>query len=367
MSDSEIADRLGMIMFRQASAVEEDLARRIARQLSRGIDGPRWAQVQLAEVTRLRSSWERVIADWVTRSRETSVGIVRQAGEAGERAALADLRGALLGTALDSPLPGARAVLGLAEELSGAIASTQFGILRAAEDIFRRVIAETAGTVLLGSQTRRTAAQLILDRLVSKGISGFTDVRGRRWDLASYVEMAARTTVQRAMVKAHTDTLQARGVQLVIVSNAPQECALCRPWEGRVLSLTGEGRQRLQVQSAVSADVVTVEVAGGLDEAKRAGLLHPNCRHSVNAYLPGLTRPASSEPADPEGDAARQKLRTLERRVRAAKMREAAAMSEAARKAARSDVRKGQAAIRDHVDSTSAKRQRQREQIGRAR
>jgi len=367
VGDLEIADRLGLIMFQQASGVEVDLTQRIARQLAKGIDGPQWAERQLAEVAHLRASWERVVSDWIVRSRETSAGVVRQAGEAGERSALADLRAALLGSALESRLPGARAVLGLAEELSGAIASTKYGILRAAEDIFRKVVADTSGTVLLGSQTRRGAAQQILDKLISKGLAGFTDRKGRRWDLASYVEMAARTTTQRAMVKAHTDTLQSRGVQLVMVSNAPQECKLCRPWENKILSLTGEGRQELQVKSAVSAEIVTVEVAGGLEEAKRAGLMHPNCRHSVSAYLPGLTRPASSDPADPEGDAARQRLRALERQVRAAKMREAAALDDRARKDARAEVAAWRSKIREHVASTTAKRQPQREQIGKAR
>jgi hypothetical protein len=88
----------------------------------------------------------------------------------------------------------------------------------------------------------------------------------------------------------------------------------------------------------------------------------------VSAYLPGATRlPPAGSTADPDGDKARQRLRLLERRVRAAKRQEAAALDDTARRAARARVREVQAQIRNHVATTSAKRQPAREQIGSAR
>lgn len=68
--------------------------------------------------------------------------------------------------------------------------------------------------------------------------------------------------------------------------------------------------------------------------------------------------------ADPEGDAARQRLRYLERQTRAAKRVEAVAMDETARKAAAARVRAYQAKIRHHVATTTAKRQPHRERLG---
>lgn len=361
-------DRLALTMYRLAGEAEIALITRISRALARGVDAPGWAQRQLGDLARLRRGWEADVGTWLLRGQAQAVTVVGEAGEWGAARAHAELRVALRRTALASPLPGAQGVMALAEELSGMLGGTRFGVLRATEDVFRSVVAQASAQVLLGAQTRRGVAQTVLDRLVARGISGFTDTAGRRWELASYVEMSTRTVTQRAAVQAHADSLVSAGVDLVIVSDARQECKLCRAWEGKVLSLSGAGAGTYPLPSAVDPDrTVQVKVSGTLDQAKRAGLFHPNCRHSASAYLPGLTKPARTATADPQGDADRQRLRELERRVRREKLREAAALDLAAQARARARARAAQAAIRDHVDSTSAKRQPARERIGVAR
>ena len=71
--------------------------------------------------------------------------------------------------------------------------------------------------------------------------------------------------------------------------------------------------------------------------------------------------------ADPAGDAARQKLRYLERQVRSWKRAQAVALDPAAERKAGAQVRAYQAKIREHVATTPVSRQSAREQIGRAR
>src|SRR5690606_17214059 len=81
---------------------------------------------------------------------------------------------------------------------------------------------------------------------------------------------------------------------------------------------------QIQMEHATrDGEMVTVDVAGTVDQAVAAGLLHPNCRHSLSAFLPGITtartppdRPAATPPPQPsfrqrvteaaEGDEARQ-------------------------------------------------------------
>jgi hypothetical protein len=367
--DPDAPGRLALTLFRLASGVEADILRRIAGTLAGGIDAPGWQVRKERQVSVLRASIEGAIGGFIVDGQRAAGETIDSAWTLGINAGLSDLEPVLLGALTAGNLPGARGLYALSAELSGAIASTRHGILRSAMDIFRTAVAQTAGQVLLGARTRRDVAQQVLNRLASSGVTGFTDTAGRRWQLASYTEMATRTVAQRAMTKAHTDTLQANGHDLIIVSNAPQECVRCRPWENQILSLIGEGRRRLTVASAVELnEAVTVDVAGSLDEAKRAGLYHPNCRHSHAAYLPGLTKPPAGPAADPEGNAARVKLRALERSVRAAKLREAAALDPAAARDARAQVRGYQQQIRDHVAATPGLlRQPARELIGKAR
>jgi hypothetical protein len=269
-------------------------------------------------------------------------------------------------TQLRTDLPGIDAVMVLAQELTQRMSSTHLNVLRWQTDAYREVMAQPAADVLLGTKSRLRAAQVAWEHLLSKGVTGFTDKRGRRWDLASYVEMAARTTVAHAATEGALDRFKQARIDLVLVSDAPQECQRCRPWEHQVLTVNGTPGPRQVEHGLQDGVMVTVDVVATVGQAITAGLMHPNCRHSLSAFLPGVTR-RFTHTADPKGDKDRQRLRYLERQLRKAKLKREAAVDPAAEKALGQKVRAIQAQIRDHVNSTSAKRQPQREQIGSAR
>jgi hypothetical protein len=273
-------------------------------------------------------------------------------------------------------LPNASTVDRLA---ASAVADTRpvyARITRAVTDAYRNVINRASSSVLLGGLTRRQASQRALDQFADQGISSFTDSAGRNWEMASYAEMAVRTITGRAAIEGHTDSLLAIGQQLVMVSDSPLECPLCRPWEGEILVINGgDGPQTLRLPDITAPSklfrpppTVAVHVAGSLTEARAAGLFHPNCRHSLSAYMPGVTtRPQS--PPHPQGATYEdtQQQRYLERQVRAWKRRSAVAMDDAARAKANAKVRAYQARIRQLTAETGLRRKSSREQIGAAR
>jgi len=378
------------------TGLETRLAQNIAAALARGIDSPDWATEKLNALQTFNRR-QRVIVEHLQgpmrdRVAQAIVMAYYRGGVAavdevarwqpsllerlanGNRAlprlsALARQREAAIWAEtarLREALPGIDAMQRLAFSLVSQLQATHTPLLRWADDVYRSVVAETALVdVLAGTKTRLRAAQVTWETFLTKGVKGFTDVSGRRWELASYVEMATRTGVAHAAVEGHMDRLAAAGIDLVIVSNAPQECKLCRPFEGKVLARSGP-TGRLEVDHATDDATVTVDVVATIREATSAGLLHPNCRHSLSAYFPGETT-GPTRTADPQGDADRQRLRALERRLRRWKLKEAAAIDPDARKALGQRVRDVQAEIRDHVKTTTAKRQPQREQIGQAR
>lgn len=325
---------------------ERGVFARIRRALLPGLGRDGWARDRTAATPRLR----RAIGALIPGLRRQTATDVRQAildaHGIGARAADIDL------TEHGLPvLPGARNphAQRLADAVLQDFEAVYARILREGLDVYRGVIAEASNPVLQGEVTRIRAAQRALDDFAARGISGFTDRRGRNWELASYVEMAIRTATGRAAVQAHADQLTAAGHDLVMVSDAPWECPLCRPWEGRVLSITGRTRGRPT-----------------LDEARAAGFQHPSCRHSISLWQPGISRP----PQQPEGRATyedTQRQRYLERQVRAWKRREAAGLDEAAQARARARVRAYQARLRELTRETGLARQPSREQIGIAR
>ncbi|WHM36305.1 phage minor capsid protein [Streptomyces sp. BPTC-684] len=350
------------------AAAEERLLAIIARQLADGLDAPGWAERKLAAVQQVRRASQGVVDELGKAVTLDVFEVIAEAYNTGHRAAVAEL-GALSDDAralVDDVTPNAQAVDRLAAETVDRVTSTHRSILRAVVDMFRAVVAEVTATPLLSTGTRRQATQDAMRRFADAGIRAFTDRAGRRWQLTSYAEMAVRTSVGRAATEAHMRALSDAGIELVVVSDAPRECPLCRPWEGKVLSIDGPGGERtVEVEHAIDdGRMIPVRVAGTLDEARLAGLQHPNCRHSVSAYTPGLPR-AEQAVSDPAGYEAGQRQRAIERKIRQYKRREAAAVTPEAKRAARLKIRQWQGAMRTHLAAhPDLRRLRHREQPG---
>lgn len=388
----DLAERLTALY----TDAERRLAADIAQRLAAGIGAPDWATAKLAGLHRLRL-WmvqllrrlegqmadevaQAVVLAYVRGGREALDELARLQSTHPEwlRAAEITDPGPRLTEALAArtamtaaqlaeirqAVPQIDAVQRLVFSLTAKLRGAHLRITRWAEDAYREVIGRASADVLLGTATRRAAAQRAWEQLLVQGITGFTDRAGRNWNLASYVEMATRSTVAQAAVEGHLDRLAAAGLDLVIVSDAPGECAICRIWEGKVLSRIGApGPRTVQVPHTVRrGQTVTVHIAGTVAEAILAGLMHPNCRHSLSSYLPGMTK-IPTHTADPQGDADRQQLRHLERQLRSWKLREEAVIDPAAHAKAKAKVREYQQRIRDHVAVTGLIRQPHREQI----
>ncbi|MFJ6013009.1 phage minor capsid protein [Streptomyces sp. NPDC092952] len=348
---------------------EQRLLALVARQLDGGFEAPGWAVAKLADIQPLRRATQGVVDALGTAMQIEVFSAVTEAYDVGARAGLAEL-GALSDVdvrRIAESTPGTRAVDRIAAETVQLVTETHRGALRGIEDGYRQVIAESAATPLLGVDTRRQATQAAMSRFADRGLRSFVDRRGRSWQMTSYAEMAVRTAVGRAAVEAHGDTLRAGGVELVIVSNAPHNCDLCAPFEGEVLALDGPGGARTVEMEHATDDgrTVRVHVAGSLDEARRAGLQHPNCRHSTTAYLPGVTRAPVEHSEDPDGYAASQRQRAIERAIRKWKNKSAAAMTPEAKRAAEARVRAYQGKMREHLaQHPELIRRREREQPG---
>ena len=220
---------------------------RIARNLKKGADSPDWATKKLAQMRAYKRQTEALIADL---EKEAATGVETALTEAYKRGGLAAL--ADIGSDVE-PLAGLNAVETLTAEVMTNLTATSARILRVTQDAYRDAVAQGAKQVLLGTSTRLQGAQMVLDDLARKGITGFIDSAGRGFSLESYSEMAVRTGCMRASVQGHTDTLRDNGLDLVIVSATGSSCPLCVDWEGQVLSISGETPWYATVEDAESA------------------------------------------------------------------------------------------------------------------
>jgi hypothetical protein len=242
--------------------------------------------------------------------------------------------------------PGRLAITAGPERLAITGPKRRPSVFRDASDAYRYAVQGAIedtrggmpGTSL--SLSRIQAAQKALDDLADHGITGFTDRTGRRWDLASYVEMATRTAVSNSWDDLQTATAVRSGLDLIETYTHSSEgsCKLCLPWLGRKLSLTG-----------------ATEGYATLSEAKAAGFRHPSCRCSWIVIGSGVMTEVASAVPDARAAAvykASQRQRALERRVRLAGRRAQAAITPQARTAARRELRAARSASEHHRHTT---------------
>lgn len=337
---------------------EQRLLRLVARHLSAGHEAPEWAERKLAELQTFRKRATRVVRE----AQSEAAGQLTQATEAAYRRGTAAAEGELAELDRDTeaaPRQAEYAVAALVAAQQEALEGMEQQVVRQTVDAYQQAVSRAVGGTLTGATTRLEDAQQVLDDLARRGITGFTDKGGRRWELASYVEMATRTATARASVQGHLERLEDAGLPLVIVSDSPRECELCRPWEGKVLA---RGAVPALMPNVQTGELERVDVDATVAEAMDAGLMHPNCTHNLSAYVPGATRAGEAD-SNAEGYAERQELRRLERKVREWKKRQAVAMTPEAKRKADAKVRAWQGAIRKHVDDTGLIRQRQRERL----
>lgn len=140
------------------------------------------------------------------------------------------------------------------------------------QEPFRQAgLAAIQKATMLG-ETRKQATQRMLDELTENGISSFTDAGGKTWNLGTYAEMHARTSSMEATNLATENRMAEVGEDLVKITSHAGACPLCIPWEGKVLSLSGGSDEYPSV-----------------DEARAAGLFHPNCAHRPTPWIEGYS------------------------------------------------------------------------------
>lgn len=347
---AEVADAYGQ--------AELSIFGRLAQVLSTGIGLDSWSMDRRNGAGVFRRLIGGVLSGLFKKGRKA----VDKAATEAERRGVAAADGELGALSDDLPPPsGAHAKRG-AEKMTDDLKRVETAMVDQSMSIYHKVITEVSLAVEAGTMTRLQAAGHALSRFASAGITGFTDKSGRKWEMRSYVEMAVRTHTANVMVDAHVDRIASAGVRLVVVSQAPYECDLCKPWEGKVLEVGGpSGKHEVTVRRAGGGGSITVQVAGSLDEARAKGLFHPNCRHNITAYLPGFSR----EPAKPDTKGVTykdtQRLRQIERTARKWDRKRAAAMTDEERAVADAKYKQWRKEARDHAAKTGLPRKTNRE------
>lgn len=168
-------------------------------------------------------------------------------------------------------------IMALVDDTSKAFGESLSGVGRSANLIlgkaFRDGVTQRIATGITAGDALREVRNQIVLTLKEQGLAALKDKAGRAWDLDTYAEMLFRTKVVEARNRGMVNRMAENGYDLVQVSDHAGECELCAPWEGKILSITGQTK---------GYDTVA--------EAESEGLFHPNCRHALNTIIPKLAK-----------------------------------------------------------------------------
>jgi hypothetical protein len=225
----------------------------------------------------------------------------------------------------------------------------QQAVLRKMDDVYRQTIFKTHVYLQGGVKSLNKAIDMATKDFLNQGINCIVYKDGKKVNIASYAEMALRTASQRATFLGEGKKRDEFGIHLVVVSAHANTCEKCMQWQGKVLIddvFSHPSQEYIQEYS---------KKYSLLSEAIKAGLLHPNCRHTVITYFEGITQ----IPTIPDGDAAikvyeaEQKQRALEREIRKWKRIEAGTLDPLAQGDAFNKVKQLQSELKRHLGKNS--------------
>ncbi|AGK95620.1 phage minor capsid protein [Clostridium pasteurianum] len=229
----------------------------------------------------------------------------------------------------------------------------QHSVLRKMDDVYRQTIFKTQVFMQSGATSLNQAIDMATKDFLDAGINSIVYKDGKRVNIAAYAEMALRTASQRATFLGEGKKRDEWGLHLVVVSAHANTCKLCLPWQGKIL-----------IDDVFSSGSKADGDYPLLSEAMKAGLLHPNCRHTLATYFPGITKlpEVPDEDTSTSNYKAEQQQRAIEREIRRWKRREAGSLDPKNVNTASDKVKELQDRLRQHLrDNPELRRDYSRE------
>ncbi len=235
----------------------------------------------------------------------------------------------------------------LQDTVTKDIGKASAAVLRKMDDVYRQVIYKAEINMSAGVKTLNQSIDMATKEFLASGINCVEYKDGKRVNIASYAEMALRTASQRATFLGEGSKRDEWGIYTVVVSGHANTCEKCLPWQGQILIddvFSHPSKEYLEENKGKYKLV---------SEAIDAGLLHPNCRHTLTTYFPGITQvpQAQDEEEALSNYKAEQEQRYMERQIRKWKRFREGTLDEDNRAMADSKVKEWESKLQEHLNN----------------
>lgn len=308
MTAREIADLFADLELRLIQSLKRNLRRHKDQEKAEGgKDGvpeswPAWQAEKLRSLNKFRQQNQKIVDEFSSRiDTETRTMLEEQFAEAdGSEQAFFGVNADKVGALID--------------EMTATEADVQKAALRYMDDVYRRTILRADAALTAGGVTMQQAVDLAVKDFLTQGITCIRYKNGRRVNIATYAEMALRTSNTRAMLLGEAQKRERMGIDTVLVSQYGACSETCLPWQGLVyiddVWQPYSGEHTPGGSYGVSRNGRSYML---LSVAVKAGLFHPNCRHTVGTWIEGVSR--RPKPMDKAKIEAASKLEARQRRM----------------------------------------------------
>lgn len=329
MNDYEIKKLYEEMEMYLIQSMKRNLNRHLKEEKEVGFQYTQWQAEKLKELKRYQNENKKIIGRYTlgldkkisehlqTELKQGSINAIKQYNKAMGKSLKSNktMNGSFFKT-------NDRKVNALIKVVNNDLKKANTGALRMINDQYRQVIHKSAFFVGNGVLTEQQASKIALKELSQKklttlaideanknflagGLNCIEYSDGRRVNLASYCQMAVRTANLRAQLMGEGDFRASIGRTLVKVTTHGGACKLCTKWQGKVL-----------VDDVYSGGEPDGEHTL-LSTAMKQGFLHPNCRHGITTYYPGLEEDDEEvEESSVEQEEVKQQMNYINRNIK---------------------------------------------------
>lgn len=250
----------------------------------------------------------------------------------------------------------------LQETVKNDLKKAQHGVLRRMDDVYRQVIYKAEVHMTAGAKTLDQAIDMATKDFLERGIDCITYSNGRRATIPAYAEMALRTASQRATFLGEGKKRDEWGVYTVIMSAHDNCSPWCMPFQGTVMIDDVYTSLSKEQAAELSRDTGYVLLSYAMEQ----GAFHPNCRHTLATYFPGITQlpPPVDEETAKRNYEAEQRQRYIERQLRRYKRLAAGSLDESNQEKYAAKVKEWTERLKEHLaDHPELRRMRRREKV----
>lgn len=347
MTARDIADLFADLELRLIQSLKRNLRRHKDQEKAEGGKGgvpeswPAWQAEKLRNLNKFRQQNQKIVDEFSSSiDAETRTMMEEQFAEAdGSEQAFFGVNADKVGALID--------------EMTATEADVQKAALRYMDDVYRRTILRADAALTAGGVTMQQAVDLAVKDFLVQGITCIRYKNGRRVNIATYAEMALRTSNTRAMLLGEAQKRERIGIDTVLVSQYGACSETCLPWQGLVyiddVWQPYSGEHTPGGSYGISRNGRSYML---LSVAVKAGLFHPNCRHTVGTWIEGVSR--RPKPMDKAKIEAASKLEARQRRMEL-KVREDKRLAEGTQdpdmvKEYRAALRRDQKALHEFVN-----------------